>query len=148
MGRTFERPSWQAGAGDKSLELFEFLELLVRVALQRQNPMLGTVGHEHTVEAPLPACLDYLLAEHILKFAHRDALKGASIGFQPAPLALSSSYAAECSSGTSSSSCGGKCESSDIGWGFAAAPWPWTTTLFSAIVIVLAGRSTRTGLPS
>ena len=86
MGRTFERPSWQAGAGDKSLELFEFLELLVRVALQRQNPMLGTVGHEHTVEAPLPACLDYLLAEHILKFAHRDALKGASIGFQPAPL--------------------------------------------------------------
>ena len=63
------------GAGDQALEMFEFLELLVRVALQRQNPKLGSVGHEHSVEVPLPACLDYLLTEHILKFAHRDALK-------------------------------------------------------------------------
>ena len=63
------------GAGDKALEMFEFLEMLVRIALQRQNPKLGTVGHEHTVDEPLPACLDYLLTEHILKFAHRDALK-------------------------------------------------------------------------
>ena len=39
------------GYGDKALELFEFLELLVRVSLQRQNPKLGTVGHEHAVYA-------------------------------------------------------------------------------------------------
>ena len=63
------------GKGDGSLEMFEFCELLVRIALQRQNPLLGTVGHEHTVEEPLPGCLDYLLTEHILKFAKRDALK-------------------------------------------------------------------------
>ena len=55
--------------------MFEFLELIVRIALQRQNPKLGTVGHEHSVEEPLPGCLDYLLTEHILKFAQRDALK-------------------------------------------------------------------------
>ena len=49
--------------------------MLVRIALQRQNPKLGTVGNEHAVPEPLPGCLDYLLTEHILKFAHRDALK-------------------------------------------------------------------------
>ena len=64
-----------AGAGDKALEMFEFLELLVRIALQRQNPKLGSVGHEHAVEEPLPGCLEYLLTEHILKFAQRDQLK-------------------------------------------------------------------------
>ena len=47
--------------GDLALEMFEFLELLVRVALQRQNPKLGTVGNEHAVPEPLPGCLDYLL---------------------------------------------------------------------------------------
>ena len=63
------------GYGDKALELFEFLELLVRLSLQRQNPKLGTVGNEHTVEQPLPGCLDFVLNEHIIKLAKKDGLK-------------------------------------------------------------------------
>ena len=38
------------------------------------NPLLGTVGHEHTVESPLPACLETLLKKHLLTKAKTDTL--------------------------------------------------------------------------
>jgi len=63
------------GSGDRALEIFEFFEVLVRLSLQRQNPKLGSVGFEHTVEQPLPGCLEYVLNEHIIKLAKKDSLK-------------------------------------------------------------------------
>ena len=41
------------GFPNVALELYEFLEFLVRVAFARANPRFGSVGHEHDVRAPL-----------------------------------------------------------------------------------------------
>ena len=38
------------------------------------GPVAASI-REHSVDEPLPGCLEYLLTEHILKYAHRDALK-------------------------------------------------------------------------
>ena len=90
--------------GDNSLELHEFFECLVMLGLEKANPTLGQawprsqpigprtgwkpplltapsplaraaqVGHNATVEFPLPGCLDTLLRGSILKKAKADDL--------------------------------------------------------------------------
>ena len=53
-----------AKMGDHGLELHEFFECLVMLALQRANPKLGEVGHNSSVQFPLPGCLLTLLNNH------------------------------------------------------------------------------------
>ena len=54
------------------LTLPGFVTLLVLIAVHRANPKLGMVGHEATVTAPLPGCLDALLKRHVLKGAKKE----------------------------------------------------------------------------
>jgi len=65
-----------AEAGDKGLELHEFLECLVMLAFQRANPDMGNVGEndKDDCDYPLPGCLESLLEKNILKNARRDKL--------------------------------------------------------------------------
>ena len=44
------------------------------LALQKANPKFGSVGHNTSVEFPLPGCLDTLLNKSILKRAKSDNL--------------------------------------------------------------------------
>ena len=65
-----------AKGGDNGLELHEFFECLVTLALQTRNPKFGEVGHNDAsaVPNPLPGCLDTLLNKSILKKAKTDTL--------------------------------------------------------------------------
>jgi hypothetical protein len=63
-----------AKGGDRGLQLHEFFECLVMLALQKANPKFGSVGHNTSVEFPLPGCLDTLLNKSILKRAKSDNL--------------------------------------------------------------------------
>ena len=64
----------QRKGGDNALELFEFLELIVRVCFQRANPKYGTVGNREA-KFPLPGILEKTLKENILPKAKRDVLR-------------------------------------------------------------------------
>uniref|UniRef100_A0A7S2CRY1 EF-hand domain-containing protein n=1 Tax=Haptolina brevifila TaxID=156173 RepID=A0A7S2CRY1_9EUKA len=66
LGKTAEH-------GNNSLDMAEFFECLVMIALARANPMLGEVGHKDPTD-PLPGCLDSMLQKNILVKAKRDAL--------------------------------------------------------------------------
>jgi hypothetical protein len=63
-----------AKGGDRGLQLHEFFECLVMLALQKANPKFGSVGHNTSVEFPLPGCLAALLTNSLLKNAKRDKL--------------------------------------------------------------------------
>ena len=63
-----------AKGGDNGLELHEFFECLVMLGLHKANPKFGEVGHNDSVEFPLPGCLDTLLNKSILKKAKGDNL--------------------------------------------------------------------------
>ncbi len=65
-----------AAAGDRGLELHEFLECLVMLAFQRANPKFGSVGHNTSkaVASPLPGCLEKLVKTSLLGNAKRDKL--------------------------------------------------------------------------
>ena len=64
----------QRKGGDNALELFEFLELIVRVCFQRANPKYGSVGNREA-KFPMPDVLDKTLKENILPKAKRDVLR-------------------------------------------------------------------------
>ncbi len=61
--------------GDNTLELFEFCELIVRVAFQRANPKYGSVGNRETKGGTLPGVLETTLKQDILPKAKRDVLR-------------------------------------------------------------------------
>ena len=69
-----------AKGGDRGLELHEFFECLVAMAVYRQNPKYGTVGNTTSVDGadvlddPLPSCLNTLLTKSILTKAKTDTL--------------------------------------------------------------------------
>ena len=65
-----------AKGGDGSLELHEFLEVVIMLAFHRANPKFGTVGNneETAVEYPAPGCLDHLLKKCLLQNAKRDGI--------------------------------------------------------------------------
>jgi len=44
-----------AGGGDRGLQLHKLFECLVMIALQNANPKFGSVGHNASVEFPLPS---------------------------------------------------------------------------------------------
>ena len=97
------------GFPNVALELYEFLEFLVRVAFARANPRYGSVGHEHDVRAPLPDCLRFFLRERLLKHAKRDSLRdllaawrrdaAAQRTFKSREKALRAFFAAMCAKG-------------------------------------------------
>ena len=59
--------------GDHGLQIHEFFEALVAVALYRANPDLGELG-ELDASDPLPGCLEALLKNQVLTNAKRDKL--------------------------------------------------------------------------
>ena len=63
-----------AEAGDKGLELHEFLECLILLAFTRENPSFGNLGKQADPESPMPGCLETVLVKNILKNARRDKL--------------------------------------------------------------------------
>ena len=63
-----------AEAGDKGLELHEFLECLILLSFNRQNPEFGNLGKQADPESPMPGCLELVLEKCILKNARRDKL--------------------------------------------------------------------------
>jgi hypothetical protein len=60
-------------AANHELVLYEFLNVVVRVAFHRLNPEYGelTMEHQETI-LPVPQCLEETLRESILPKAHRD----------------------------------------------------------------------------
>ena len=69
-----EKVETKRKGGDNALELFEFLELIVRVSFQRANPKYGSVGNREA-KYPLPGVLEKCLKEQILPKAKRDKLR-------------------------------------------------------------------------
>jgi hypothetical protein len=63
-----------AQAGDHGLKLEEFLEAVVAMSLYYSNPDFGELGHNFSVDKPLPGCLESVLNGYILKNAKRDKL--------------------------------------------------------------------------
>ena len=62
-------------AGDQALELHEFLGVVVQLSFCRANPRFGEVGHERVAPAhPLPACLEQMLQQNLLRKAKQDSL--------------------------------------------------------------------------
>ena len=80
----YQEANKSSGAGDRVLELHEFLTMLVRVAFYRANPRAGMLnvkregdgaerlGVEEVELKPLPGALTRLLAENIMPLARRD----------------------------------------------------------------------------
>ena len=56
---------------DKELVLYEFINLLVRIAFQRANPTYGNFGNKREVVPP-PGCLEEMITNCILPNARRD----------------------------------------------------------------------------
>ena len=56
---------------DKELVLYEFINLLVRIAFQRANPTYGNFGNKREVVPP-PGCLEEMITTCILPNARRD----------------------------------------------------------------------------
>ena len=56
---------------DKELVLYEFINLLVRIAFQRANPTYGNFGNKREVIPP-PGCLEEMITNCILPNARRD----------------------------------------------------------------------------
>ena len=83
---TRRRPRGAYGAARSALKLHSFMELLVLVAFHRANPAVpleaaAAADDEEApeagaaqVEAPLPGCLQMMLAKHVLKAAKREEL--------------------------------------------------------------------------
>ena len=56
---------------DKELVLYEFINLLVRIAFQRANPTYGNFGNKREVVPP-PGCVEEMITNCILPNARRD----------------------------------------------------------------------------
>ena len=67
-----------AKGGDNSLEIHEFLEVVVMLAFHRANPKFGEAGYTDAsaVSSPLPGCLEVLLKKSLLQSAKRNAVAG------------------------------------------------------------------------
>jgi len=76
------KPGEAPKPGDGALELFEFLEAVVMLALFRANPQLGEEGGATTPDVPLPDCLTAMLKENLLLNAKRDALAAVKAKFK------------------------------------------------------------------
>jgi len=63
-----------AKGGDGSLELHEYLEMLVMLSFARSNPKYGEVGHSASIAVPLPGCLEQVMTKCLLQSAKRDAI--------------------------------------------------------------------------
>ena len=63
-----------AEAGDKGLELHEFLECLIFLSFSRENPDFGNLGKQSDPEFPMPGCFETVLTKNILTNARRDQL--------------------------------------------------------------------------
>ena len=57
-----------AKGGDGSLELYEFIEAVVKLSFARENPEYGAEGKTDAsaVPKPLPGCLETVLKENLL----------------------------------------------------------------------------------
>jgi len=60
------KPGEAPKPGDGALELFEFLEAVVMLALFRANPSMTLAGGATKVDVPLPDCLVTMLKENLL----------------------------------------------------------------------------------
>ena len=56
---------------DQELVLYEFMNLLVRIAFQRANPTFGNFGDQKKVKH-LPGCLKTMIENEILPRARKD----------------------------------------------------------------------------
>ena len=68
------KPGEAPKPGDGALELFEFLEAVVMLALFRANPSMTLAGGATKADVPLPDCLVTMLKENLLLNAKRDQL--------------------------------------------------------------------------
>ena len=61
--------------GNNTLELFEFCELIVRIAFYRANPKYGSVGNREVKGGVMPKVLEDTLKNDILPKAKRDMMR-------------------------------------------------------------------------